>query len=320
MKTLLSILSIVGIVIGAGFLSGKEIFAFYTRFGEWSIFAIILSFFIFWFLFNFLLNFDRKSKRNSKFFIILSLIITIIFTSAMFAGVNNLIYYDNKIITFGLFGIVLVLCYLIFKNGLGILTKINFICLPIIIVVIILFFVILFRPGVNIKRVDFDGLAFLYASFYCILNIANGSYLLINLGSQLSKKQKARVSFLSALVLALLLLTVNIILLQNPQSFLSEMPVLYLCEGAFKPVMKFVMLLGALTSLLSLIYTSSSLLKGLCKNSYLTFFLCVIFPCLTSLVGFSVIITYIYPSASALGIFLMGELFLEKHKQRRFKT
>lgn len=319
MQELTSVFSIIGIVVGVGFLSGKEILTFYSRFGIWSFLAIILSFFIFWLLFSFLLNFNQKSDKSSKFSIILSLITTLVFTSAMFAGVNSLIYYDNKIITFCLFCIVLMLCFLIFKNGLGILTKINFICLPIIIVAIILLFAIFFKPYIAFENSNFQGLSIPYALFYCILNIANGSFVLINIGKGLRKKQRARVSFFSALVLAILLLAVNIILLQNPQSFLSEMPILYLCKGPLKSIMKFVMLLGALTSLLSLIYTSSSLLKGLCKNSCLTFCVCIIFPCVTSLVGFSLIITYFYPIASALGMFLMGELFLEKHKQQRIK-
>lgn len=318
MKIIVCLLSIISLVVGAGFVSGKEIYAFYSRFGCWSFLSIGFSFLLFWFLFNFLLNFSKnneKTPQNTHFSSIISLIITLIFSSAMFAGVNKIIIFENKIVSFLLFTVVIFLCFMIFKNGLGTLKKLNFILLPIIIISLIVIFSNLYQKDVFVIKNNFDWVSLIYGFFYCVLNIANGSFVLINLGLTLTQKQKARVSFLSALVLALLLFLVNLILLQNPQSLSSDMPILFLCSGQWGSFMSLVVLLGALTSLLSLIYTSSSMMRGLCKNEILTFLISVILPCLASLFGFSLIITYLYPVASALAIFLMGELIVEKYKR-----
>lgn len=315
MLMLFCFLSIIGIVVGAGFLSGREVLSFFARFGLWSFCGIALSFFLFWFLFYFLLNFKRKQQKNSKISLTLSLIITLIFSSAMFAGINNLISYDIKIISFCLFSIVIFLCYIVFKNGLGMLTRLNLLLIPCVLFVLIIAIVLLTKKDFYFEKNAFECGWIIYSFFYCALNVSNGSYVLMRLGDGLSQKQKARVSFLSALVLALLLFAVNIILLQNPKSFSSSMPLLSLCEGPFNWIMNFIILLGSLSSLLSLVFTSSSLIRGLCKNEFFTFSMSVIVPSAASLFGFSMIITYLYPIASALGIILLGQLLIEKHKE-----
>ena len=320
MKIIICIFSIIGLVVGAGFASGREIVSFYSRFGICSVFSVILSFFVFWFLFNNLLNFDEKSTKNSKkvsFSQIISLIITFVFSSSMFASVNNLINFESKAISFAMFGVVVFLCLLVFKNGIETIKRVNFFFIPLVSIAILVCVIILYRPSIDLNFSHFEGISFVYGIFYSILNVSNGSFVLMSLGEGLSKKQKARVSFLSALVLALLLFAVNLVLLQNPQSFSSEMPILSLCQGQFKSIMNLILLFGSITSLLSLIYTSSSLIRGLCKNEILTFFISVILPCVTSLIGFSRIIIYFYPIASTLGIFLLGNIFIEKYRNRK---
>lgn len=312
MKILFCVLSIVGLVVGAGLASGREIFVFFTRFGVWSFPSIILSFVIFWFLFSFFLNFEQKSTKNSKFMLIFSLIITFTFSSAMFAGINNLILFENKCLSFFLFCVVIFLCFMVYRYGLGALNKLNFIMIPIVIVVMIISFFVLFDSNISLKLNCFEPMSIIYSFFYCGLNVSNGTLVIMRLGEGMSKKQKARASFFSSLVLALLIVGINIILLQNPQAIVCDMPILFLCKGWLKSVMNFVVLFSALTSLLSLIYTSSSLIRGLCKNEILTFVLSVVLPCTTSLFGFSLIVTYFYPIASGLGVFLLGKLIIGK--------
>ena len=47
MTILMCFFSIIGLVLGAGFVSGKEVVNFYTRFGFWSFPAIVLYFLVF---------------------------------------------------------------------------------------------------------------------------------------------------------------------------------------------------------------------------------------------------------------------------------
>ena len=230
----------------------------------------------------------------------------------MFAGVKNLLVFENKTISFLLLSLVFFLCFVVFKSGLGALKKLNLILIPIIMIVLIVASFLLIGMDFNFEKSSFGGLWGIYGFLYCTLNVANGSFVLVSLGGVLNKKQKARVSFLAALVLAILLFAVNLILLQNPKSFSNDMPMLSLCGGGLGVVMKFVVLIGSLTSLLSLVYTLSSLIRGLCKNEFLIFSISVIFPYAVSMIGFSFIITYLYPMASALGVFMLGELFYKR--------
>jgi len=311
-QVLIVIISIIGLVVGAGFVSGKEVLTFYSRFGIWSFLGIIISFFIFWGLIGFLLNFNKNNSKNSKILSIISLIITSIFSSAMFAGVNKLIVFKNNVLTLFLLSVVFLLCFLIFKNGFHALKKLNMILVPAIILTIVVLFCKYVKVQGFASESNFSFLAIVYGIFYSMLNIANGSFVLINLGIELSKKQKAQVSFISALVLALLLTAVNILLLQNPQITYAEMPLLEVLSGMDIAITSAVVMVGALTSLLSLIYTSSSIVRGLCKNEILTFFISVVVPYVASLLGFSYIITYLYPLASSLAIVLMGDIFFKR--------
>ena len=120
MKILFCVLSIVGLVVGAGLASGREIFVFFTRFGVWSFPSIILSFVIFWFLFSFFL-----------------------------------------------FCVVIFLCFMVYRYGLGALNKLNFIMIPIVIVVMIISFFVLFDSNISLKLNCFEPLSIIYSLFYC---------------------------------------------------------------------------------------------------------------------------------------------------------
>ena len=83
------IMLIIGTVIGSGFASGKEIAVFFSRFGSLSYVFIGLAFFLFFGVFYWILSYGNKgmSKLNSsKFFLILSVVVSLVFTSSMFAG------------------------------------------------------------------------------------------------------------------------------------------------------------------------------------------------------------------------------------------
>ena len=46
----------------------------------------------------------------------------------------------------------------------------------------------------------------------------------------------------------------------------------------------------------------------------LIFLVSVIFPLVASFLGFGIIVTYLYPIASAFGVFLLGELWVKSKK------
>lgn len=311
-------LAIIGTVIGSGFISGKEIVVFFSRFGELSFLAVFLSFFLLFYLFKFILNKGEKALlklKNSKISFILNIFLCLIFSSAMFAGIANILTFNLKFLNYFIFFIVIFLCFFVFKKGIGGLNKLNLIFVPIMSVVFLLAVVTKIK-FVAMSQDSFGGLSFVYAILYCIMNTSNGCVMIAGFSSSLSSKQKTRVAFFSALALSVLLLLANIVLLQNPSSFESAMPMLCLFEGASLVIMTSMVFVGCLTTLLTLTYTLSSSMRGLCKSELLIFFVSVLLPLILSLLGFNFIVEYLYPLTSILGVYILFDLFFASTLKR----
>lgn len=306
--------AIIGTVIGSGFISGKEIVVFFSRFGIFSFPCIILSFFILFFLFKFILNKGEKALnklKNSKISFFINIFLCLIFSSAMFAGIGNILKLEIKIINYLLFFIVIFLCFFVFKKGINGLNKLNFILVPFM-TCVFLFALILnikFQP-LSFKNL-FGGLSFFYCILYCVMNTANGGVMIAEFSSKLSSKQKTQVAFFSALTLSVLLLIANFVLLQNLNSFDEAMPILSLFSGIGNIIMTIMIFIGCLTTLLTLTYTLSSSMRGLCKNEFFNFFISILLPLISSLLGFNFIVEYLYPLASILGLYILFDLFFQ---------
>ncbi len=318
----LAILAIVGTVIGSGFISGKEIVVFFARFGIFSFPCIFLAFFLFFFLLKKLLGLGDgalQKLKTSKVAFVINLLLCLFFSSAMFAGISNLLAFDNLFLSLVIFFIVLMLAFLVYKYGLGSLDKINLVLVPFMIIVFIIMLAVKLDINGDLNLdCKFGGLSFLYCILYVILNTANGGVLIASIGSKLTKKQKTQVSFLSALTLSIILLIANIVLLLNPTSFDYAMPLVSIYSMSGHIIMTFVILIGCLTTLLTLVYTLSSSMRGLCKNEFIIFFISVILPLILSLLGFNFIVEYLYPLASILGIYILCDLlFARNGKSRR---
>lgn len=309
-KEFSAFLTIIGMVVGSGFISGKEVVVFFSRFGGWSFVGIILSFFIFFLLFKLIL-FSQNSlvKYNSSCFAkIVNIILCTIFSSAMMGGINNLLNFSEKWINYLIFLLILLICLLIFLKGSYFFNKLNFIFVPLMVVV----FVVMLLS--NIAKPSWDAtshgeLSIFYSLLYCLLNSANGCVILLPLSKTLSKKQKTRVAFFSALVLSLLLLLANVFLLSCPSALSSPMPLLEIFSGGTYICMTVVVGLGCLTTLFSLVYSCSCSFRGLCKKEFVNFFVSVILPSMISLLGFSSLVEFLYPLASILGGALLMQLF-----------
>ncbi len=317
-----AILSIIGTIIGSGFVSGKEIVVFFSRFGLFSLFGIILAFLLFFFLIKFFLNKSQNVLKNFyifKYSFFANIFLCLIFSSAMFAGMCNLLKNLNYFICLIIIFFVLILCFLIFKKGIGCFEKINFIFVPIMLIILIFNLFSSFKLGINFENNYPWYISLFYSALYVTLNLSNGSILICKLGNSLNKKQKTRVAFLSALVLFAILFTANIILLQNQSSFVQVMPLLSIFSGIKSILMSIVIFFGCITTLFSLVYTSSFSLRGLCNNEFFIFLISVFFPVVLSLLGFDFIVLYLYPIASILGFGMIFELFFIPFFKRTYK-
>lgn len=314
-------LAIIGTVIGSGFISGKEIVVFFSRFGWFSFPCIILSFFILYFLFYFILIKGENALlrlKNSKISFFLNLFLCLIFSSAMLAGIASALSFKFTILNYLVFSGVLALCFFVFKRGIGALNKLNLIFVPIMSVIFLISLVL---------RIDFcplsisnslGGLSFFYCLLYCVMNTSNGGVMIAEFSSKLTLSQKRKVAFFSAFVLSALLLISNIVLLQNPNTFSSAMPILNLFSGLSHFVMTSMVFIGCLTTLLTLTYTLSSSMRGLCKSEIFVFFVSIMLPLFFSLLGFNFIVENLYPLASIIGIYILFDLFFAPLFKKRF--
>lgn len=323
-KALLTFLVTVGTVIGSGFLSGKEIVVFFSRFGLISYPCIALAFFLFWGLFYFFMTHGTgaiERLKNSRLSNLINIIICLTLSSAMFAGSVDLLGFSGTAISCIVLFAILTCCYYIIKKGIGSLEKLNLILVPLMIVLLVICVGrSLVGGAVKLSAPTFSYMGIYYSFMYVLLNCSNSGIVIAHMGRDLTRKQKARVSFFSALVLCIILLLANTLLLQNDGVFSEDMPLLSLFSGGAKLVMQVVILFGCVTTLFSLVYSVSQSLRGLFKSRLTIYGLSVVVPLVISFLGFGLIVSYFYPITSILGLALLSDLFFIPFFKQAYKS
>ena len=298
-KVFMVVFLIFGTVVGSGFSSGKEIMVFFSRFGPFSYLYIILAAFLFFLLFYFFLSRGDSIIDKIKKYPFLQLItffIALIFCSSMFAGIKNLFFYLPSWLYFFMLVLLIISCIFVTLKGIKGIQNINSILMPFtsIIFLIILIFSSTLSSVSSFQSNSWAG--FLYSPLYVGLNTCMSGIIISNAGKNLNKKQTILASLFSTLLLLVFLLLGNFVLLNNSDSFFSEMPFLSINSG--NPV--------------SLCFTLKNSLKKICKGNFLASFISVLLPLCISILGFSHIISYLYPIASVLGIFILLFFILEE--------
>lgn len=309
-RVILTTFLIFGTVVGAGFSSGNEVVVFFSRFGWWSyIFIAVACVLMFFACYYFLRRGRAVSEfiQNNKLLNFLVLGITIVFGASMFAGIKNLFGYFDDASYYFLMVVLILVSLLITARGLGGLEKANAFLTPIL---TILFFVVIVFAGKSQGTYKNDMFAFagvLYAPLYVALNCSLSVFVLSKAGEKLSKKQALFSSLFSALILFLFLILCNFVLRKNADSFVSEMPILFIVRNnKFIFILEYlVILVGCFTTLFSLLFTINNSLKKYIKNDLICIFSSIFLPFAVSVVGFSEIISFLYPICSIFGIFII---------------
>lgn len=320
-KCLLTISLILGTVIGSGFSTGKEIVVFFSRFGWFSFLFVAASFFLFYFGLLFLLTKGQKRLQNKKrdsVTLWLMFACSLVFSASMFAGVESCCGGVSFGIRVLLYASVLFLSFLACFKKLSFLSKINAVLIPCLLAIILAFFLFnlpnlshISLPTQNVGLGLFGG--GLFCVLYFVLNVSLPSVVIAESGKELTKKQAKLVSFVASLVLSVFIFLINLLIVCNYEVAPFAMPILALSKGVFAFLLRFVVLVGCLTTLLSDIYISSSVCKNFNLGDAITVSLCVGLPLGLSLVGFSHIVSWLYPVASLIGIFLLFQIFLQKN-------
>lgn len=323
-KILMIVFLIFGTVVGSGFSSGKEIMVYFSRFGNLSYLYIFLAGILFFVLFYFFLNNGKKIftiLQNSKILNLVVLFISLVFCSSMFAGVKNLFSYFPVWAYFILLTFVLMCCVCITKKGIGGLEKLNFLLMP---AISVLFLVcLIFGATVSSEfAVSTNALAgILFCPLYVALNTSMSGLVIAKVGEGLNKKQTFLICLFSTMLILVFLFLGNFVLLQNSESYFSEMPFLYLAsKNTFMFVLCFtVILAGCFTTLISLCFTLKTAFEKVLKSDWISTLFAVFLPFMISVMGFSQIVSFLYPICSVLGVFVLGCLvvgcFISKTNQ-----
>ncbi len=309
-KVLLTTFLIFGTIVGAGFSSGNEVVVFFSRFGWWSYIFIFVASVLMFFACYYFLRFGKKISsfiQNSRLLNFLVLGISIVFGASMFAGIKNLFSYFDNTLYYILMILLIIVSFVVTIRGLGGLEKVNAFLTP---MLTVLFFVVIVFSGrlSGTYKNDMFALAgVLYAPLYVALNCSLSVFVLSNAGEKLNKKQAFLSSLLSAIILFVFLTFCNFVLRKNADSFISEMPILYIVRNhKFMFILEYIVILvGCFTTLFSLLFTINNFLKKYIKNNLICVFSAIFLPFAVSIVGFSEIISLLYPICSIFGIFII---------------
>ena len=283
---------------------------FFSRFGVASYFYILLAGMLFFALFWFFLSKSKKILaciENSKIINWTTLFVSVVFCASMFAGLKSLFSYVPLWANVLLVSVVMAICLFSAFKGMDGLAKINIILMPI---ASLLFFAVIISCLSTSTAFDFSlsplaGL--LYCPLYVALNTCMSGFVISKMGEGLTKKQTFFVCLFSTLLLVVFLLFANLVLQQNSEAIYSDMPFLYLTSGKnFSFVLAYVVILiGCLTTLISLCFTIKTSLDKAFKSEEINALLSVFFPFAISSLGFSQIVSFLYPICSVIGIFML---------------
>lgn len=291
-------LVIIGAVLGAGFVSGKEIYEFFN--GQ-NIYAVMFTLFVLFFGISFMalsngLNRSRIYNKTSALFLIGNFIIG----SGMFSAIDSLFAiifpwsYKLSIFSF----LTAIFSSLVTVGGKKWLKTVNAILVPVMILVIATFVFIPYK-----STVDFSGGYDIMKIFsYCGLNLFLALPVLSGLGEGESRKVSLTASVLSSLTITILLYMI-FSCLKNQNFSKIDLPVLFVVKdnGVLYVTYVFVLFIGILTTLLSAHYTVFNFFDNSRKgNVFRVIFTVAMF--VFSKIGFGNIVSIVYPYMGGAGI------------------
>ena len=343
-NTIKVIFVIIGTIIGAGFASGQEIYTFFYTYGingilGLTICSLLLAIIIYKVLI--IINKDNtignykdflekiiKNKSNKKYFninFIINTIINIFMLISfyiMIAGFGAYFYQEWQINSLIGCSIIIFLSFFIFMTNVKGVIKVNEILTPILISFIILIGIINFTT-LDIKNIsDYimpvkSGSWILSSILYCSYNSILLIPILITLSKYVkNKKNIFQISYISGIIIFVISICVFLMLIRVDTNILElEMPVVYVISKffvAFKNIYGFIILSSIFTTTISI---GVSFLQNTAKNKKRYTQIAIIM-CITSLpiskIGFSNLVTLLYPIFGYLGLFQILKILIKK--------
>ncbi|MGN0960612.1 MAG: hypothetical protein ACI4PF_00265 [Christensenellales bacterium] len=326
MRVFAGVCMLLGCFLGAGFVSGREVASYFSRFGNQSIWAVIIATILLFLLILFFLMLSNKTKNFSEFSQFyfgklnniadfLMAICVLIITSSMFAGTMSLSETFN-INKFVFVGITLVLAFFIVIGNTHSLSKVNIILMPFLILIVL---IATYVKGVNNS---FDGsiiLAVASGSNYVFINIVSIGLFLLEIGHKYTIKEKVLISIISSLVIGIMLIVINNAILNNmlidevfPNLTLAKNnKILYIC-------MQLSIFFGLFTTLISNVFILSNYINKFIKHYRISVLVSLIMGLIFSFLGFQTMVGYIYWFIGFIGVIMIFfVIFKEKRIGRK---
>lgn len=326
-NTLKIIFVIIGTLIGAGFASGREIYLFFSKYGENGKIGIILTGIITGIIIYKVLeitktyeinNYNKLLQRinwkHSKLNKYINLIVNsflLISFYIMIAGFSAYIEQTYNTPIYISSTIFVIICYIIFKKSIQGVIKANEILVPILIMLITYLGIKNIPYSFNTRiatsvQAGSSGWiigSILYASYNSILLIP----VLTGLRNYLdSKKQIIKISIISSSVIIILALFIYFLLLRG-EFFISEleMPLIEITMQfgtIFKYIYGFVIIASIFTSAISAGYSFLGNVSKTKKNYEIILIIICITGIVVSNIGFSKLVEMLYPLFGVLGL------------------
>ena len=318
-------MTIVGAVIGAGFASGEEIWAFFGRFGITSLLFVLPLFAL---LFAFVILAFKSQAKNSlelgqKLFGKYSLIYELLFVFCCFCLLSGMIAGMRVLCKSMPLLYVFAICFvgvLLFFGITGVI-KTNVLVLPVL---------ILFLSGVcffelaSIKTFEFDfefcslakifGFGFLYAAFNSVCSLP----VVLPVGEKCKHKCCAAAIACSAVCCLFVLLLLTIIFCLKEK---TTMPILQICfekNRILGLVCIVILLFATITTIFSCGLEIVDFAYKYVKNRAFCVVFVMFLSSLFSIFGFDRIVAFVYPVLGGLGVvvFIMIAVLVFRQKRK----
>ena len=313
MKILSAVCLILGCFLGAGFVSGREVAYYFSRFGEMSYLPCIVCGVLFFILTMFFFIISSKVSNTSEFFSMyfkkcatvvewLFAICIVIFIGSMIAGTSALadcLGY-NKLV-FVMF--TMILTFLVVNKNIQGISNINTILVPILILVLCL----TIRNGeYPFSSSNEPILSMFYGAAYVFINIVSLGLIIIEIGYKYTFKEKVIVSIISTTIIVGLLLGINYSIISN-NLVDAVMPNLVLSRSNFLLyfVMQIAVYLGLFTTLISNTFLLSRFVNKYIRDKRLSIIFCLLMGLLISLCGFNNIVGFVYIFIGIVGVVIV---------------
>ena len=329
---------IIGVILGAGFASGKEIYIFFNQYGKLGIVGIIISFIFLGLIIYKVIKISKKyginnyeeflEKIGTKNTIIKSIINIFLLISfyIMVAGFSAYIEQEIKLPKIVGSLLIIILCYFIFTKNINGIIKANTILVPILVIFIIIFGIknisINNEITTTVKNQNYFKFiisAMLYASYNSITLIP----MLVTIRKLVKTDKENKIIFLilTTTTIILALIIYNLITKIDININTIELPTIYIANK-LGPIYKYIYGIIILVSIFTTAISDGyGFLQNNAKNNK-QYKIINILMCISSIfvsnIGFSKLLKLLYPIFGILGLIQIYRIFaisLEKKHQ-----